>query len=444
MEPPDSVTPSDDQSGIPAADDLAGWKAADFQLAKLIAAHFSTDRRLQSARAVRRYFGQDDLEHFVQAHEQQGVVQCYTDWGVLDYRPNSAAQTRAELMLEAGLPEPQAALLRGMLQAHPTIYRVAGHDPNRGTIDLEDVLLGGEVVLNDLSLSQNVADISFISCRIFPAGRFHFLGLAGPPLGAGMGTDAVEFLRSLGLEFTRQGLRQDAHLFGRLWPWIEQWEADWKRKKPKLSNTDGDELLFHTASFTVADPRGTRAALKKRSDIEYDDHEDEYVWSRDAANDPKILGETVTLGRIELLDDELVLTVNSARRLSAATRWLEKLPGVRFRAVTTRRWDEPDTSRPADERVSKPQPVEITPEMAKAIQQMMNKQYMQWLDMPLPVLGGKTPRQACRTPAGREQVKMLIRTIPDPMGRAPVSVPRRDMLRELGLDAGGSRFRNDC
>lgn len=429
------MTPPDSHNTIPAADDLAGWKAADLRLAGRFANHFATDRRLGSPRAVRRYFGEDDLEHFLEAHGALGVVQSYTDWGVLEYRPNSAAQTRAEMMLAKGLPEPEAILLRGLMQAHPTIYRVAGHDSSLGTVDLEDVLLGGAVVLNDLLLSQNVGDISFLTCRIFPAGRFHFLGLAGPPLGAGMGTDAVEFLRSQGMEFTRQGLRQNAHLFGRLWAWIDEWEANWK--KPDLRNTDGDKLLFHTASFSLEDPASTRAALEKRSDIEYDEDQGEYVWSKDASNNPKVPGETVTLGRIELLDDELVLTVNSARRLAAAKRWLGKLPGVRFRAVTTRRWDEPDTDRPADERLSKPQPVEITPEMAKSIQVMMNKKYMQWLDTPLPVLGGKTPRQACRTQAGRDQVTMLIRTIPDPMGQMPVSVPRREMLRELGLDAGG-------
>jgi hypothetical protein len=435
MEEDGPNTPPDSHSRVPAADDLAGWKAVDLRVATRIAGHFANDRRLQSARAVRRYFGEDDLDHFVQAHEARGVVQSYTDWGVLDYRPHSAAQTRAETMLAEGLPEPEVVLLGAMMQAHPTIYRVAGHDSNLGTVDLEDVLLGGEVVLNDLLLSRNVADIAFIACRIFPAGRFHFLGLAGPPLGAGMGTDAVEFLRSQGLEFTRQGLRQNAHLFGRLWSWIEQWEANWK--KPNLRNTDGDELLFHIASFSLADPQGTRAALEKRSDIEYDEAEDRYVWWRDASNNPKLGLETVTLGQIELLDEELVLTVNSARRLAAARRWLETLPGVRFRAVTTRRWDEPAADRPADERMSKPEPVEITLEMAKSIQEMMNKNYMQWLDLPLPVLGGKTPRQACRTPEGRERVTTLIRTMPDPMGPAPVTVPRREMLRELGLDAGG-------
>ena len=63
--------------------------------------------------------------------------------------------------------------------------------------------------------------------------------------------------------------------------------------------------------------------------------------------------------------------------------------------------------------------------------------YMKCLDQPLPVLGGKSPREACRSEAGRQQVATLIRTIPDPMGSAPIRVPRQAMLHELGL-AGDS------
>ena len=114
-------------------------------------------------------------------------------------------------------------------------------------------------------------------------------------------------------------------------------------------------------------------------------------------------------------------------------KWLEKLPGVVFCNVTTRRLDEPAKDRPLDDRISKPQPVEMTPEMTVYVQEMMNKHYMGWLDTPLPALGGKTPRDACRTPDGRRQVAMLIRTTPDPMGPALVRVPREAMLRELGL-----------
>ena len=86
-----------------------------------------------------------------------------------------------------------------------------------------------------------------------------------------------------------------------------------------------------------------------------------------------------------------------------------------------------------DERISEPEPVEITPDLTAHLQEMIDRQYTEWIDTHLPVLGGKTPRQACRTPAGREQVAMLIRTMPDPAGPADIRVPRQSMLRELGL-----------
>ena len=88
-----------------------------------------------------------------------------------------------------------------------------------------------------------------------------------------------------------------------------------------------------------------------------------------------------------------------------------------------------------DERISPPEPVEMTPELAFSIQEMMNKRYMEWLDTPLPTLSGKTPRQACKTESGRQEVVMLIRTMPDPVGPAPVRVPREAMLYELGLQS---------
>jgi hypothetical protein len=147
-----------------------------------------------------------------------------------------------------------------------------------------------------------------------------------------------------------------------------------------------------------------------------------------------MLGGPVTLGRIEFVGDDLVLTVNSARRFGAARAWLTGIPGVSFRDVTTQSV-EPGADRPLDSRISKPRSVEITPEMAVGLQEMMDKQYMEWIDTPLPILGGKTPRQACRTDAGRKQVTTLIRTMPDPMGEAPAHVPRQAMLRELCLTA---------
>lgn len=427
-------------SRVPASGDLKGWKEADRRLAQCFSDYLQSDDRLWSSRAVKRYFDDDNLEYFFEEHKERAVVQAYTAWGILDYRGTKRSKTQAEKMLAEGLPEPAAILLRARMEACPTLYRVAGHDPKAGTIDLEDVLLGGTVTVHDLLMSENIEDSLFLCGRAFPVGRFHFIELSGPPLGAGMGMAAVEFLRDRGMEFSPEGMRRDAHKFGWLWGWIDEWQANWK--PPRLCNTDGEDLLWHTASFSVANPADVRQALVKRQDIEHDDLEDEFIWIKKTGRGAKMLGGPVTMGRIEFVGDELVLSVNSARRFATARKWLEKPPGVAFLKVQTRRLDEWDNDRPMDERISKPEPVEITPELAASLQEMIDKQYMGWIDTHLPALGGKTPRQACRTINGQQQVTTLIRTMPDPMGQAPVRVPRQAMLRELGLTTQSSTSRS--
>jgi hypothetical protein len=418
-------------SKVPASDDLKGWKKADRRVAQRFAEYLQSDDRLWSSRAAKRYFDDDNLEYFFKEHQERAVVQAYTAWGILDYRVTKKSKTQAETMLAEGLPEPEATLLRARMEACPTLYRVAGHDPKVGTIDLEDVLLGGAVTVHDRLMSENIEDNLFLCGRAFPVGRFHFIELSGPPLGAGMGMEAVEFLRDCGTEFSPEGMRRDAHKFGWLWGWIDQWQANWRL--PHLCNTDEEDFLWHTASFSVANNAAVRQALLQRQDVQYDDQEEEFIWVKKTGRGAKMLGGPVTMGRIEFVGDELVLSVNSAKRFATASKWLEKLPGVVFLNVKTRRWDEREKDRPMDERISKPEPVEITPELTAHLQEMIDRQYMEWIDTHLPALGGKTPRQACRTPAGQQQVAMLIRTMPDPMRQAPVRIPRQAMLRELGL-----------
>ena len=280
-------TPRAPKAKIPAPDDLKGWKEADLRLYGRLIGYLRSREELRSARSVKRYFDDEDLEFYLKEHKDRGVGGAYMAWGILDYRPSETSQTPAEKMLAKGLPPVEAILLRARMEAYPTLYRVAGHDPQAGTIDLEDVLLGGMVTVHDQLMSENIEGNVFFAARVFPAGRFHFVELAGPPLGTGMGLEAVEFLRKSGMEFTREGLRRDAHMFGWLWQWMDQWQARWK--SPHLRNTDGDELLWHIASFSVANPDETRQMLMKRTDIEYDEEADELVWNKPAEPDSAVI-----------------------------------------------------------------------------------------------------------------------------------------------------------
>ena len=418
--------------------DLAEWKAADRRLNDRISEHMTSGprNRFNSTRAATRYFGDDDLKHHVTQHRQQMVVEAYLAWIVLDYRPTKTSKTVAEQMLKKGLPEPETLLLRARMEACPSLYRVADHDPRGGTLELEDVLLGGRVTVHDTLMSAHIENNLFVVLRAYRAGRFRFIEPAGPPLGPMMGSQAVAFLQYCDMAFTPAGVRQDAHKFGWLWAWMEQWQSS--QPSRRMCNTDGEPFVWHTASFSVADPQSTQAILHGRDDIDYDDQQDEFVWFKETGPDSKMIGDTVTLGRIEFVADELVLTVNSARRLKVARVWLEALPGITVCDVQTRAWDEAEEDRPLDDRIAGREPVEITSEMTVALQAMMDKQYMGWVDTSLPTLDHQTPREACRTEAGRQRVAMLIRTIPDPMGPAPVRVPREALLRELGLPTAGN------
>jgi hypothetical protein len=416
---------------VPTDDDLAGWKTVDARLSDRFHA-FLDDDRLWSTRAGKRYFGDEDLEYYFEEFGPQGVVIAYANWGVLSYRPTRNSKTQAEKMLAEGLPEAEARLLKSRMASHPSIYRVASCNPDAGTIDLDDVLLGGSVTVHDQLLSENIDVNLFLAARIYAAGGFRFFDLAGPVLAAGMGVDAVEFLRDCDVDFTPEGLRQQAGLFGRLWDRLEEWQSS--QLPPRMCNMDGHDLIFHTASFVVNDPAAVRKALHLRKDVDFDEDNDEFVWTRATGPAAEKLGGPVTLGRIELIDSELILTTNSAQRYVEARGWLENLPGVRFENLTTRTAEEARNDLRPDEMMPE-EPLEVTPEMTAELQAMLDRQYMNWIDMSLPILDGKSPRQACRTEAGRQQVITLIRTMPAPTGNAPLVVPREAMLRELGLES---------
>jgi len=422
------------EAKAPAPDDLAAWKEIDRRLATRFTDYLDDDDRLWSSRAARRYFGDEDLEHYLKAYHNQGVAAAYATWWVLHYRPTRRSKTQAEKMLAKRLPKAEAMLLQAQMEAHPSLYRVAARDPRAGTVDLEDVLLSGTVTVHDQLLSENIDDGTFLTARVYPAGQFHFLAVAGPPFNAGTGSAAVAFLADCGLQFTSEELKNAAHVFGWLWSWIDERRKDLEHMR--LQNTDGDEFLLHTASFSVADPAAVRGALLQRRDIEHDEENDEFVWLKTAGRGAEMLDGPVILGRIELAANIMILETNSAPRFAKAHKWLTKLPGVTLQDVTTRSVE--DLRRETAENQGAPEAEDITPEMAESLQAMLNKQYMAWLDQPIPAFKGKTPRQMCRTPEGRQRVAIQIRSIPDPAGPVPMQVPRHAMLQALGLETNAA------
>ena len=416
----------------PAPDDLEGWKACESKLyeraiGRLTAAGRGADR------AAMRYFGDaETAEAFLSDADDFTPNGCFLEWWWTDYRPGKRRKTPAEKMLKEGLSEPQEALLRARMDAPPSLYRVAAIQQS-GSVTLLDVLFGGETVLHDKQLAESAPLDIVIPARVFPAGDFHFASLLGPPLPALFVNDAVDFLESLRMKLTPKGTRAKAHLFGRLWGWLEE-QRDLKSSPPRLHNTDGEELVFHTATYAVSDEVAARKALAAREDTDTPDDGEHYYWLRDP--DKALSGEgTVYLGTLSFNGGRLTLQVNSAERLARAREWLDAAPGIAFLSVKTRAAEDLLKKPTRDKKTEDREKAPIPPDVLEEVEILLVKHYMEWLDIPLPALGDRTPRQACSSEKGREKVARMIRSIPRSRGPggADVEPPRDAMLEELGL-----------
>jgi hypothetical protein len=77
---------------------------------------------------------------------------------------------------------------------------------------------------------------------------------------------------------------------------------------------------------------------------------------------------------------------------------------------------------------------ESSPEVAAALVAFKNEEYRAWLDQEIPALGGKTPRQAVKTPARRRQVEVILKEIEHRESREPEGA--RFDVRRLRADLG--------
>jgi len=421
---------------VPDADDLQGWKACESQLfnravgGRIACLDFPD-------RAVARYFGDLEAgEYFFSDPDDIFPSLAFAEWFWLDYLATRRSKTLAQKMLAGELPESERLLLEARMMATPSIYRIQSVRKGE-SLCLLDIVFGKELVAHDAHLSETAPVDWCLPARVFAAGGFHFVSPMGPAIPPLEIVPAVEFLQEHGMKLTREGIAHDSHVFGRLWDWLE--ERRESAGGPEVRNSDGDKMCFHTATYTVKDEMRARAAIAARDDIEDEEQDGEFVWIRETKGRERKegFGEVICLGRLWFLGEALLVEVNSAERFEKARGWLDAIPGIEFRKVRVRTLEEMmESDVPPDDRIGDEDRVPMTPELVSRVGQMMHRYCMEWLDTPLPIFDGRTPRQMCETAAGRRKVAILIRSMPRPMGPAgpDVDIPREEMLRALGLD----------
>jgi hypothetical protein len=152
--------------------------------------------------------------------------------------------------------------------------------------------------------------------------------------------------------------------------------------------------------------------------------------------------DNTTLGTLRLDGSRLVIEVNSARRRERIAKEISKRFGSRAMLVETktadivkelqdRRARRGETAEP----MTCPSEPERTPEIQALEAELIQRHWDAWIDTKVPALGNRTPRQAAKTPTGRERLEALLSDFArSAEERSPVLQPDLAELRSrLGL-----------
>ncbi len=184
-----------------------------------------------------------------------------------------------------------------------------------------------------------------------------------------------------------------------------------RSNKISLTTPEGDKLTSTSAHYRHAALAEIRQILTGADDFGLDDDLEakpdgtlEFPWFETDPDKPTLfapIGQRV-LAHLTLTPDSLEVETMSPERMERCSQCLEQLLGERI---------SPAKLRSRRRRAAKPSPAKSTepftppPEFIAQIEEQM---LQQWIDESIPALRGLTPRQAIKTPEGRQQVLDLI------------------------------------
>ena len=311
-----------------------------------------------------------------------------------------------------------------------SFYDVVSCHPGHGFV-AHDILTGEEFAVLERSASKTMAvnDILFAqivrvdgiaileACPLFGLAPIHRIAIIELRKKIMRGGDlfATELLRDWDIELREL--------------YLSIAESMLNPVLPQLQNTDGDLLLPQRLIFDINSAETCFAALKFLAHAASEAELLELVernsagaltrvrfdWTKAGNRLHKSWNNTV-MGSIEITPTRLHCDVNSSERGAELKRLIETRLGavVRYRLTKIESVESALAQRKAkggagEMASSDFEELQRNPAVQEQLRQFMMAHYEAWPSEPLPVLKGKTPKQAMRSSEGREQVEALLR-----------------------------------
>ena len=300
-------------------------------------------------------------------------------------------------------------------------------------IRLRDILVGGETEVVERSASRMLQTGDILYGQIWDLQRLSILGCTAPiripPSWKG---EVISLRKKLRKQVTRQNREMTPDDLARNRDAIRLTYLTIRGAlyaPPRLANTDGDPLVFHTLKFRIESPEKTFEAL---APLSFGQSKEEILegatfrqggklWSiefdwRKKGNAKIPSWDNTILGNIKISGRSMIAEVNSENRAKRLRQEFEKRLGAlaTHQSTSIKTVDEMLAKAPKRTRAEAKEDTEFEhallrdPEAKSQLQQMIQKQTEDWVHQKVPVLGGRTPLQAVRDPDGKEIVEALL------------------------------------
>jgi hypothetical protein len=206
--------------------------------------------------------------------------------------------------------------------------------------------------------------------------------------------------------------------------------------RPTITNAEGDEIVFHETRFPLAAGATQKDVAIRLNPIPGMSQENAKFWNwleKDPGGRAKAKSTAVqsfdtmmdnglrVLGNVELKGRSLHLSTNSAARAEEGKALLQQVLGALIGTPLTQiqTVEQMMAERPARHVDASTTP-DLPPEIvATLIHDHMDRHYRETLDQPVGMLGNKTPRQAVKTPKGREKAAEWLKYLENQSAARP-------------------------
>jgi len=356
--------------------------------------------------------------------------------------PGPEGRTPAELYAEkhsTRLDPLERKLIENVNRKPYSFWEVLHVDRGKG-MRLQDVLAGNRIEVQERSGSEFVQSGDLLYGRAVSVdGVGMLIGLGPTIIPPGRKPEMIQLRKKLRRHSS--SITDDA---------LTDWDTEIRdlylrldhalHSRPQLCNTDGDPLELHRLIYEVSSAETafnklhplctTMDANELRTDAKLDESgriiRVEIPWDRQGHKLSAVMSNTV-LGRILIDEHRLTAEANSAQRAKALRSEIANRLGdsARFKVDEIQdpssMMNEREAGRPKRENDAEQDALMQNPEVKAQVSDIICRHWEGWINEKIPVLGGKTPKQAVKTADGREVVEALLRDAERNRGQDPLT-----------------------